>query len=54
MATSRAEKAQVAIETGINNPTQDSAPALLHFEDGRTRQWLLVRLEEQETDATSP
>jgi hypothetical protein len=42
------------METGINNLTQDSAPALLHFEDGQTQQWLLVRLDEQKTDATSP
>lgn len=34
------------METGINNLTQDSAPALLHFDNGQTQQWLMVRLEE--------
>ena len=34
------------IETGISNLTQDTAPALIHFADGQTQQWLLVRLQE--------
>jgi hypothetical protein len=34
------------METGIANLTQDQAPALIHFADGQTQQWLLVRLEE--------
>jgi hypothetical protein len=34
------------MEAGIFNLTNDSAPALLHFADGQTQQWLLVRLEE--------
>lgn len=34
------------METGIANLTRDEAPALLHFADGQTQQWLLVRLEE--------
>jgi hypothetical protein len=34
------------METGIQNLTNDEAPALLHFADGQTQQWLLVRLEE--------
>jgi len=34
------------METGINNLTEDTAPALVHFADGQTQQWLLVRLEE--------
>lgn len=34
------------METGIANLTQDSAPALVHFADGQTQQWLMVRLEE--------
>jgi hypothetical protein len=42
------------METGINNLTQDAAPALLHFEDGQTQQWLLVRLEEPEAVEKSP
>jgi hypothetical protein len=34
------------METGINNLTADTAPALVHFADGQTQQWLMVRLEE--------
>jgi hypothetical protein len=34
------------VETGISNLTQDSSPALVHFADGPTQQWLLVRLPE--------
>ena len=33
-------------ETGLSNLTKDTFPALLHFADGQTQQWLLVRLEE--------
>ena len=36
------------METGIANLTKDTSPALVHFEDGQTQQWLLVRLEEPE------
>ena len=28
------------METGISNLTQDSSPALIHFADGQTQQWL--------------
>jgi hypothetical protein len=34
------------METGIYNLTQDTTPVLVHFADGQTQQWLLVRLEE--------
>jgi hypothetical protein len=34
------------METGIPNLTEDTAPALVHFADGQTQQWLMVRLEE--------
>ena len=34
------------METGISNLTEDTAPALLHFADGQTQQWLLVRLKD--------
>lgn len=34
------------METGISNLTEDEAPALIHFADGQTQQWLLVRLED--------
>jgi len=34
------------IETGLSNLTQDTTPVLVHFADGQTQQWLLVRLPE--------
>ncbi len=34
------------METGIANLTEDSAPALVHFADSQTQQWLMVRLPE--------
>jgi hypothetical protein len=34
------------METGVNNLTEDTAPALVHFADGQTQQWLMVRLED--------
>lgn len=34
------------VETGISNLTEDTAPVLVHFADGTTQQWLLVRLPE--------
>ena len=36
------------METGISNLTQDTTPALVHFADGSTQQWLLVRLDQAE------
>jgi len=47
------------MEAGIANLTQDTAPVLVHFEDGQTQSWLLVRLEEpkeaqQEVQAAQP
>jgi hypothetical protein len=39
-------KAKPIMETGIVNLTSDTAPALLHFQDGQTQQWLMVRLDE--------
>jgi hypothetical protein len=41
-------KTSPIMETGIYNLTKDDAPALLHFSDGQTQQWLLVRLDEPE------
>jgi hypothetical protein len=40
------------METGVSNLTEDEAPALIHFEDGQSQQWLMVRLEEPENTAT--
>jgi hypothetical protein len=34
------------METGLSNLTQDTAPALVHFADGQTQQWLMVRIPE--------
>ena len=34
------------MEVGISSLTQDSTPALVHFADGQTQQWLMVRLDE--------
>lgn len=34
------------METGLENLTQDSVPALIHFADGQTQQWLMVRIPE--------
>ena len=39
-------KSRPIMETGIVNLTEDTAPALVHFADGQTQQWLMVRLEE--------
>ena len=36
------------METYIYNLTENEAGALLHFEDGQTQQWTLVRLDEPE------
>ena len=37
------DKARPLMEAGISNLTQDTAPTLVHFADGTTQQWLLVR-----------
>jgi hypothetical protein len=39
-------KTRPIMETGIANLTENTAPALVHFADGQTQQWLMVRLEE--------
>jgi hypothetical protein len=44
-AWTAAGKTRPLMETGIVNLTQNSAPALVHFADGTTQQWLLVRLD---------
>ena len=36
------------METGIYNLTENEADALLHFENGETQQWVMVRLDEPE------
>ena len=39
-------KSKPIVETGLSNLTKDESPALLHFGDGKTEQWLLIRVEE--------
>ena len=34
------------METGISNLTKDEAPALVHFENGQTQQWLMIRMDD--------
>jgi uncharacterized protein (TIGR03000 family) len=36
-------------DTGIYNLTKDEAPLLIHFDKDRTQQWLLVRVQEKDT-----
>jgi hypothetical protein len=47
------DKTRPLMETGIVNLTQDSAPALVHFDDGTTQQWLMVRLDKPEGAGTT-
>lgn len=39
-------KSRPIMETGIANLTKDTAPALVHFADGSTQQWLMVRMDD--------
>jgi hypothetical protein len=47
-------KTRPIMETGVANLTEDAAPALVHFADGQTQQWLMVRLEEPTAAPTQP
>lgn len=40
------------METFLYNLTENEASALLHFEDGQTQQWTLVRLDDPEKDGS--
>jgi hypothetical protein len=42
-----AGKTRPLMECGIFNLTKDTAPALVHFPDGQTQQWLLVRMDDE-------
>lgn len=44
-------KSRPLMETGIVNLTQDTTPVLIHFADGTTQQWLLVRMAEPDGNA---
>jgi hypothetical protein len=48
-AWTAAGKVRPLMETGVANLTQDTTPALIHFADGTTQQWLLVRMEQPGT-----
>jgi hypothetical protein len=48
-AWTAAGKTRPLMETGIANLTKKTTPALIHFPDGTTQQWLLVRMEQPET-----
>ncbi len=44
------------LETGVYNLTQKETPVLVHFGEGQTQQWLMVRLDEpaEEEGGSSP
>lgn len=54
MSNKRSQRAAWAVagqerpimETGLSNLTQDLTPALIHFADGQTQRWLMVRIPE--------
>jgi hypothetical protein len=41
-------------ETGMANLTLDQAPVLIHFADGQTQQWLMVRLPDPDPTQAQP
>jgi hypothetical protein len=41
------------METGIGNLTQDTASVLVHYADGTTQQWLLVRMDAPPANASA-
>ncbi len=41
----------IVYDTGIYNLTRDQSPVLIHFGKDRTQQWLLVRIQENDTRA---
>jgi hypothetical protein len=47
------DKKYPIMETGLYNLTEDEAPALIHFADGQTQQWLLVRLQDPATEQSN-
>lgn len=46
VAWSVVDQERPIMETGLSNLTQDTSPALIHFADGQTQQWLMVRIPE--------
>lgn len=49
-----ADNADVVMETGIYNLTQDTAPALIHFGKDKTENRLLVRMKEPKEGQSAP
>lgn len=47
-----ADKSWPVMETGIANLTKDNTTALVHFEDGQTQQWMLIRMDDPEGATT--
>ena len=47
------ESDKIVVETGIYNLTQDEAPVLVHYGTEQTENWLLVRLDEPDSDEES-
>ncbi|MCG8584570.1 MAG: protocadherin, partial [Pirellulales bacterium] len=45
------DDSNTVIETGLYNLTKEEAPALVHFGEDRTEQWLLVRITEDDKPA---
>jgi hypothetical protein len=43
------DKENIVVETGLYNLTQNEAPMLVHFGPDKVEDWLLVRLENSET-----
>ncbi|MCD0462783.1 hypothetical protein [Roseiconus lacunae] len=41
------------METGIYNLTENESGALLHFSEGQSQQWTMVRLDEPESQSSS-
>lgn len=52
VAFSVGDNASNLIETGLYNLTKDESPALVHVGQDKTEQWLLVRLNKPDTDAS--
>jgi hypothetical protein len=42
------------METGVYNLTENEAGALVHFADGQTQQWTMVRLDEPKDSGPDP
>ena len=50
-AWSIGDNKNTVMETGIFNLTEDETPLLVHFGTGKTQNWLMVRMDEPESEA---